>query len=329
MTSEGTPQVSVVIPTRDRCAELTVAGLLAAIAQEGVDHEVIVVDDGSSDETPSVLARLQEPRLRVLRNEAPRGVAAARNRGLGASRAPWVAFLDDDDLWSPRKLREQLDAAAAGADFVYTGGVVTDSSGIPVRDSPVPAPGTLAKALARRNVIGGPSAVMVGAALLARLGGFDERFSLLADWELWIRLARVGAPAACPEPLVAYREHGANMSGIEIDEAYAELALLIERHEVDVDLAEFARWLAWQQRRVGRRLPAVRAYLRGVRTARRGGLLLRAAATPFGEGVMRTPRRVRGIVGRPDPMPSSPAWIERYRLGLGAGAGRRGIGSRG
>jgi glycosyltransferase involved in cell wall biosynthesis len=319
MTPERTPEITVVIPTQDRCAELMVAGLPAALGQERVNHEVIVVDDGSTDRTSAVLAGLEERRLRVIRNDSPRGVAAARNQGIRAARADWIAFLDDDDLWSPRKLRDQLDACS-GADFVYTGGVITDPSGIPLRDSPAPAPGTLPRQLARSNVIGGPSAVMVRRALLIRLGGFDERFSLLADWELWIRLAQAASPAACRRPLVAYREHDSNMSGIDIDEAYAELDALLERHGIDVDLAEFARWLAWQQRRVGRRLRAVRAYVRGAWRGRRGTLLLRAAATPLGEAVMAAPRRVRGMIGRPDPAPPSPAWIERYRAGLAAGA---------
>ena len=314
---EPAPDVTVVIPTRDRWAQLTVAGLPAALGQVQVDHEVVVIDDGSADGTPAGLAGLNEPRLRVLRNESPQGVAAARNRGLAAARGEWVAFLDDDDLWSPRKLRDQLDAAP-GADFVYTGGVVTDHSGVPLRDSPAPAPATLARTLARRNVIGGPSAVMVRTGLLSTLGGFDERFSLLADWELWIRLAAVGSPAACRQPLVGYREHGSNMSGIDIDSAYAELAALVEKHQMDVDFDEFARWLAWQQRRVGRRLPALHAYLRGAWTARSGALLLRAFATLLGEGAMRAPRRVRAALGRPDPAPPSPAWIERYRAGTGS-----------
>jgi glycosyltransferase involved in cell wall biosynthesis len=312
MTANSAPEVSVVIPTLDRWGQLTVAGLPAALAQEGVDHEVVVIDDGSSDGTSSGLAGLREPRLRVLRNESPQGVAAARNRGVEAARGEWVAFLDDDDLWSPDKLRAQLDAGASGADFVYAGGVVTDAGGRPLRDSPAPEPGELARALARRNVIGGPSTVMVRTDMLRDLGGFDERFSLLADWELWIRLARIGNPAVCRQPLVGYREHGSNMSGIPIDDAYAELARLVELHELDVDFDEFARWLAWQQRRVGRRLPALHAYLRGARTARSGALLVRAAAAVLGEGVMRAPKRVRATFGRPDPAPPSPAWLDRY-----------------
>jgi glycosyltransferase involved in cell wall biosynthesis len=318
-----TPEVAVVIPTRNRWHELAVAGLRAALRQESVDHEVIVVDDGSTDGTSPALAGLREPRLRVLRNDRPLGVAAARNRGIDAARAGWVAFLDDDDLWSPQKLRIQLDAAAVGGDFVYTGGVVTDSHGRPLRDSAAPETHALVETLARRNLVGGPSAVMVRTELLHRVGSFDERFSLFADWELWIRLAGVGRAAACPARLVAYREHGSNLSGLDIDEAYAELALLVERHGIDVDLDEFARWVAWQQRRVGHRRAAVRAYLRGARTGRSGALLLRAMATPFGEGVMQTPRHLRRVLGRPDAAPPSPAWIESYRAGLAAGAGSR------
>jgi glycosyltransferase involved in cell wall biosynthesis len=310
------PEVTIVIPTRNRWADLASAALPAAFRQERVEHEIVVVDDGSVDETPRGLAALSERRLRTFRNDPARGVAAARNRGIEAARGEWVAFLDDDDLWAPQKLRTQLDAAATGAHFVYTGGVIADRRGRPLRDSPAPATDTLAAQLARRNVIGGPSAVMARTALLRTLGGFDERFSVFADWELWIRLARAGRPAACGDRLVAFREHGSNMSGIDVDKAYGELGVLVERHGVEVDFDEFTRWVAWQQRRVGRRLSAVRAYLRGARMGRSGALLLRAAAAPFGEGLMRAPRRARGVLGRPDWPPPSPAWIEGYRAGL-------------
>ncbi|HWC32537.1 MAG TPA: glycosyltransferase family 2 protein, partial [Actinomycetota bacterium] len=124
------PEVTVVIPTRDRWSLLATAALPAALVQEDVDLEVVVVDDGSRDETPERLAELTDPRLRVIRNLEPLGVAQARNAGIAAARGRWLAFLDDDDLWSPRKLRTQLDAArAAGASFVYAGVINVDEYG--------------------------------------------------------------------------------------------------------------------------------------------------------------------------------------------------------
>ena len=107
------PVVSVVIPTADRWPLLSTCALRSALGQHDVEHEVIVVDDGSSDETPRRLEELGDPRLRILRHATRQGVSQARNTAIEAARGEWIAFLDDDDLWSPRKLRVQLDLGAA------------------------------------------------------------------------------------------------------------------------------------------------------------------------------------------------------------------------
>src|SRR3954470_18108452 len=97
------------MPTRDRWVLATLA-IECVLAQEGVELELIVVDDGSAGEA---LRPVEDPRVRVLRSERSQGVARARHRGLRAAAPPWVAFLDDDDLWSPEHLRLTLAAAAA------------------------------------------------------------------------------------------------------------------------------------------------------------------------------------------------------------------------
>ena len=95
------PEVSVVVPTRDRWELLSTCALPSATCQEGVAIEVIVVDDGSSDGTAAGLAALDDPRVLTVRHDRPRGVSAARNSGIRAARGTWLAFLDDDDLWAP------------------------------------------------------------------------------------------------------------------------------------------------------------------------------------------------------------------------------------
>ena len=120
-----TPFVSVVVPSHNR-ARLLSRTLQSILAQQMGDLEVVVVDDGSTDDTASVAAAA-DPRVVVLRNEAPAGVSAARNRGIAAARGAWMAFCDDDDLWSPEKLAHQLAAAErARADWVYSGDVNVD-----------------------------------------------------------------------------------------------------------------------------------------------------------------------------------------------------------
>ena len=115
--------VSVVIPTRDR-SHIVVDTVRLTLGQRHVELEVIVVDDGSRDATAEALEALGDPRVTVLRNASSRGVAGARNRGIERAAHPWIAFLDDDDRWSPDKLRVQLDRAQAeDADFVYTAGL--------------------------------------------------------------------------------------------------------------------------------------------------------------------------------------------------------------
>src|SRR5829696_5642514 len=95
------PTVSVVIPTRNR-SQLLSRTLQSALNQEEVAVEVVVVDDGS-DNRDALVPEIEDTRVRLVRHRQRRGPAAARNTGIEAARAPWVAFLDDDDLWAPHR----------------------------------------------------------------------------------------------------------------------------------------------------------------------------------------------------------------------------------
>jgi glycosyltransferase involved in cell wall biosynthesis len=305
-----------VIPTHNRWDHLRDAALPAALGQRDVALELIVVDDGSADQTPRRLAEISDPRVRVLRSEPAEGVARARNRGLAAARAPWVAFLDDDDLWSPLKLRTQLDAlAAADADYAYAAAVFVDGDCNPLRADPAPEPRTLPAALRRSDVVGGPSTVIMRSELARELGGFEPSLAVLADWDLWLRVAEVGRPAACHDVLVAYREHDGNMSAWAERRVFAELDVLVARNALrgEVDGDRFTRWVAANQRRAGRRLAAARAYLRGAAAFRSPQLLVRALGMPLGEGAMAIPGRLRALRGERSDPPPAPEWLDLYR----------------
>ncbi|MGH3134034.1 MAG: glycosyltransferase family 2 protein [Gaiellaceae bacterium] len=317
--------VSVVIPTRSRWQLLSTAALPAALGQEGVDHEVIVVDDGSDDETPERLAEIDDPRLRALRNESSLGVAAARNAGIGAARGRWVSFLDDDDLWSPRKLRAQLDAAAAAhAVFAYAAGGGLDSGRRFLFAVEPPDPETVTRQLLRWNVIWcGCSNVMARTDLVRDLGGFDERLLQLADWDLWIRLALAGPAAAAPEILVGYVMHEASMLLTDRRDVFPEMEYLAQKHRaaserygVDFDRALFTRWVARGHRRAGRRWEAARTYLRGVRRHGDVGAIPRALGSLAPETLVELSRRVAATERRSTLRKlavDEPDWVARFR----------------
>ena len=293
------PEVTVVIPTQGRWPLLrrTLSGVLR---QQGVDFEVVIVDDGSSDETAERLAELGDRRIRPIRHEVSRHVAAARNAGIAAAKGEWIAFLDDDDLWAPKKLRTQLGAAAArNADFAWCAGLVVDARCSILETWPARDPDELLTLLLRGNWMpAGASNVVARAELVRDLEGFDEGLRHFADWDLWIRLAAAGRGVACPEALVAYVRHPQNMVLMEPRGLVRELRALAAKHRAEADRygvrpdrvlpdqAGVFRWLGASRARYGRRLlPARRAL----------ALSVRAAPHPTG----RRPRPARGGAGRP------------------------------
>jgi glycosyltransferase involved in cell wall biosynthesis len=309
-----TPELSVVIPSRNRWPLLRRA-IAGALAQRDVALEVIVVDDGSDDGSRERAEAVADARVRVLRQER-RGVAAARNAGIADARAPWIALLDDDDLWAAGKSRRQLDALAGrDAQIVYSSAVVTDEALAFKRVLRAPDPDRVMDALLGSNTIGTPSSVIARRDALLAIGGFDERFSVLADWDAWLRLCRERRAAACPEPLVAYVEHDANLHVVDTAAVLDEFARLRERHDAlaaqlggalgDVD---WWRWIASSHRRAGRRRAAAAAYLRVGLRFRSARDVARAGAVLSGE---RTMRRLAQAPPSPDARERHEwAWLE-------------------
>jgi glycosyltransferase involved in cell wall biosynthesis len=313
------PEVSVVIPTKDRWRFLE-QSLRSVFEQSGVTLELVVIDDGSVDETAPRLAQLDDDRLRIFRNDTPRGVAGARNLGVQHARAAWIAFLDDDDLWSPEKLERQLAAAKAhNAAFAYAGAAFVDEMlDLAEIVEPPSSDGLLRSLLAANTIPAGASNVIARTELVRRVGAFDEALLQLADWDLWIRLARLATPATCPEPLVAYRMHRANMASLHQDQVIEELERLAAKHSavareegVVVDRVRQTRWIAWAQRREGRRLAAAGLYLRGALRYRSAGNLVRAVGALLGERALtlgRATRPAQSALAKADL-----SWLDRYR----------------
>jgi glycosyltransferase involved in cell wall biosynthesis len=253
------PFVSVIIPTRNR-AHLLHRTLESVLKQSTENLEVIVVDDGSTDSTAAVAAAA-DPRVRVLRNPKPTGVSAARNRGIAAARGEWIAFCDDDDLWAPNKLQQQLTAAGrASANWAYAGDVNVDDQLRVLSGGPPPGPEAVMALLPRFNPLAsGGSNVVVRSNILAQVGTFDPTLRRTEDWDLWIRVASKGPPACVRQPLVAYRFHRGNVVW-DPREMVDEARNLAARYGYPVDVAAMQRRAAWAALRAGRRLIAVRHY---------------------------------------------------------------------
>lgn len=313
--SVQSPEVTAVVPTKDGW-DLLPATLRSALDQEDVELEVIVVDDGSSDGTARGLSEWADPRLVVRRHEVSGGVAAARNAGIAEARGEWVAFLDHDDLWAPRKLREQIDAArGAGADFAYSAAVYVDRDCRVIRFVAQPDADRLRDELAVRNaLLAGQSSVVARTDLVRRLGGFDAALLTLADWEMWIKLAWAGRAVACPEVHVAYRIQPGSMTTFDVDIAPEVERMLAAHPPPELDRASARtyprRWRASAYRRNGRRAAAARQYLTSAVMDRRPEMLVRALAVFLGERAMRVGSPESRRVRRREP---EPAWLERYR----------------
>jgi glycosyltransferase involved in cell wall biosynthesis len=321
------PEVTVVIPTRNRWDLLSRRALPSALAQEAVAQEVVVVDDASTDDTPAQVVAVDDQRVRLERLDERAGVAAARNAGIAAACGAWIAFLDDDDVWSPRKLRTQLDAVhEAGADFIYSGVVAVGDSGAVEYDFPLPPPAELPLKILSSSVLpAGGSNVLARTELVRAVGGFDEQLFQLADWDLWIRLAASGRPAATAEVLVGYFEHDENMLLTDPADVTRELAYLEQkhralraRHGVELDRSTFLHWVAWGHLRRRQRGRAARVYLRSGIANRSGRDIALAAAfaaravVPLGS--LR--RRLQALTGSRAPEvdgAAEPAWLELYR----------------
>lgn len=242
------PAVSVVIPTRNR-ERLIGRAVANALAQVDVAHEVVVVDDASTDGTLDRLTELSDPRLRVVGRAEQGRLARARNSGIQAAAGEWIALLDDDDVWAPDKLARQLAAAIdAGAGFSYSGALTVDDDLRPLHRWRLPDPEELLAELLALNVMpAGASNVLVRADLMRDLGGFDTELSHTADWDMWIRMAAATGGAAVTEIQVAYRIHPHGQESNRGVEMMEELQLIENKHRelrsrlgVELDRKAFA-----------------------------------------------------------------------------------------
>jgi glycosyltransferase involved in cell wall biosynthesis len=199
------PTVSVVIPTVNR-AQAVVRAIESVLAQEHSQVEVLVIDDGSTDDTTLDVGAIAagDSRVKLILHSRNLGAQAARNSGIRAAIGDWITFLDSDDIYLPGSIERRLAAAAAtGATVVHSACIAIDRDGVE-RIFPVPA----IAGDVYRDVLGGPGpvfgALMVRRDAVERLGDLDEDVRSFQEWDTAIRLARTEQFAFVSQPTFLY-----------------------------------------------------------------------------------------------------------------------------
>ena len=232
MVELNRPTVSVVIPAYNR-AHIVGRAVRSVLNQTYQGFELIVVDDGSADDTGGAVKAFKDGRLRYLRHEKNRGAAAARNRGIGAARGRYVAFLDSDDEWLPEKLAKEVavfQASGPAVGLVYCGKALLNEESDRILKVRMPtSQGDVYEKLLAWDFIGSSSRVTVRKETLDAVGGFDEQFKTCHDWELWLRVARVSRVAFVPEVLVKRYLHSGQLSG-SLNGIWRGRAMIVEKY---------------------------------------------------------------------------------------------------
>jgi glycosyltransferase involved in cell wall biosynthesis len=202
------PLVSVVMPSYNRSATLP-AAIESVLSQTYDNIELLVVDDGSTDDSVEIVSRLAatQRRVRLLRHDTNRGAQAARNTGIRAALGEWVAFLDSDDRYLPDSVERRLETVLRDGRSAVHGECLAHSSegerlfGIPAMS------GDIREALLERP---GPAfpALLVRAQVLTAIGGLDESLVAYQEWDTSIRLSNLTEFSFLPEPTFIYDLRG-------------------------------------------------------------------------------------------------------------------------
>jgi len=282
--TEGVPLVSVIVPAYNAAA--TIARTLSSVvAQTYTNIEIIVVDDGSTDDTRHIAQTFAAHcgSMRVI-GQANGGVAAARNRGLAEAKGKYVAPIDADDVWHPDNLAKQVAALeTTGAAFSFARSYIIDAFDNRLKEEPSPegqpAPPADYVSLLRRNWVGNGSAAVFVRSALAKLGGYDSTLRARGaqgaeDWKVILQLAAKGRGTALADRLIGYRQTPDTMSMNPVAMTRSTMFVLKEMRRAGPRVAPWHFWharttihigLFYRWLRAGRTLGAawclVRAYV--------------------------------------------------------------------
>lgn len=282
-----TATIAVVIPTYNRAGFVKTA-IASALAQTRRPDEIVVVDDGSTDDTAAVVARYGGV-VRYVRKDNG-GEASARNRGVREARSTWIAFLDSDDAWEPQAL-ERLEAASRdypNAGLIAMRARVLSADGTPqskTHGKKSPGPKFSTRSLLWGDA-GGVQMPMVRRDLILAAGGFDESLPSATDCDLWLRLSFATEMVGIPEPLLLVRVHPENLSADRTLNARCWIRLLAKLAREHPEFLKASPWhyrraLGKERLRLGRELLASAAGHPERVVESRAALRASVAAFPF------------------------------------------------
>lgn len=198
--------ISVIIPTYNR-ANTILRSVNSVLKQTYQDIELLIIDDGSTDNTKELIEGMEDSRIRYICLEENGGASNARNAGAYYAKGEWIAFQDSDDAWKPDKLSKQMDYACEHPEYsmIYSFYIAHLSEGEDIYFPPEPLPtvmeGDMFQTLLLRNVIGAPTMLIKREAFL-QSGGFDIAYQSLEDWEFVIRFSKNNLIGYVPDYLM-------------------------------------------------------------------------------------------------------------------------------
>jgi chromosome segregation ATPase len=231
----GTAGASIIVPAYN--AARTVRDTLDSIlAQTYSNWETIVVDDGSTDSTAKIVQKFvqRDGRIQLIR-QSNCGESGARNTGIAAARSVWLAFVDADDWIAPTYLERLIAELNANPEFdaVHCGSVRVAADGTYVDDDYRPPAGDLFPTLARRAAFP-VNACMVRKSLVGEVGGFDASLKTCADWDMWQKVARMGARFGAVRDVLAFYRMAPNSASLDAEQLLADgLTVLRRGHTAD------------------------------------------------------------------------------------------------
>jgi len=239
------PLVSIIMPAYNASAFIH-SSINSVLEQSYLNWELIVVDDGSIDDTSLLVEEIEDHRIRLIR-KVNEGVAAARNTGLKIARGEYIGFLDSDDLWLPEKLSEQVAFMESNPEYVFTytnySSFIDSNEEIPNKQlEPFIIEDTKNRLLVFNFIA--TLTVIARSSSVRSVGGFDESLFGPEDWDLWLKLSAVGDFGFIDSSLGKYREHDLGISKnkyLQLSNEYR----VIQRHAFGAGNSKIRRQAHW------------------------------------------------------------------------------------